>query len=258
MLVVDGKRDPKMLGRKYHVGCPIYSIGTGRVNGNKTGLLSAFENYLEGDLRTLAFPDPIPLLDFYFFEIVDVVEIAIEAVGVFGDGEHPLLFLALFDGRAAAFAFAVDDFLVGKTDEILRTPVDRHFFLVCKTLLEKLQKDPLCPFVVVRIGGIYFPRPIERKSEGFELSPKNVGIFLGHDRRLETGFDGVVFRRKTEGIPTDRVENIVALHPALSGNDIHGRVAADVTDMETVTGRKREFDEGIEFLSFFANIKSLF
>ena len=74
---------------------------------------------LELDQCPLTFPYPISLLGFYFRQVIDEVEVFVESVSIFRYGQHPLLFFALFDGRAAALAFAVDDFFVCKTDQDL-------------------------------------------------------------------------------------------------------------------------------------------
>ncbi len=44
--------------------------------------------------------------------------------------------------------------------------------------------------------------------------------------------DGVIFRGQAEGVPADGVKDVVALHPALPGDDVKGRVAARVPHVQ--------------------------
>jgi len=110
--------------------------------------------------------------------IIGRIEPFQQFIRIFGDGEHPLLLFALFDWRAAALAFAVDDLLVGETDEVLWTPVDGHLFLVGEAGFQKLKEDPLRPFIVFRIGRVHFARPVKGKAERFELATEYGRIFF--------------------------------------------------------------------------------
>ena len=49
-------------------------------------------------------------------------------------------------------------------------------------------------------------------------------------------FDSVVFGGKTEGVPTDGVENVVALHSLLTGNYVKSGIRSGMTDVESLSG----------------------
>ena len=60
---------------------------------------------------------------------------------------------ALLDHRTTAFAGAGDDLLVGEHSLVVRAPVDGPAPPIGEVALEELEKDPLRPFVIVRISG---------------------------------------------------------------------------------------------------------
>ena len=67
-------------------------------------------------------------------------------------------------GIIASLRLAVYNLLVSKHCPQLRAPVHRYLCLVGKTLLEKLQEDPLSPFVVSWICGGKLPVPVVREA----------------------------------------------------------------------------------------------
>jgi hypothetical protein len=48
------------------------------------------------------------------------------------------------------------NFFIGKTSLTGWAPVNWHLFLISKSGFKHFYKNPLCPFVEFRIGGIYF------------------------------------------------------------------------------------------------------
>ena len=57
-------------------------------------------------------------------------------------------------------------------------------------------------------------------AERLELTFETRNILFGNSFRMYMIFDSVVFCRQTESIPADRIEYVIALHPAFSRNDI--------------------------------------
>ena len=147
---------------------------------------------------------------------------------------------------AAALADAVDYLLVGKHALAGGTPVDVHLFFIGKTLLEKLNKDPLRPLVVVGIGGIDLAAPVKGDAERLDLLFEAGDIVLGYNLGVNVVLDGIVLGRKSERVPADRIENVVALQPALSRNGIERRVGTRMTDVKSLTRGVRELDESVE------------
>ena len=60
--------------------------------------------------------------------------------------------------------------------------------------------------------------------------------------------DGVVLRRQAEGVIAHGEQHVLALHAVLARDDVHGRIGAGMADVQTGTGRVREFGQRIEFL----------
>ncbi len=63
-------------------------------------------------INPLAPAYPIPLLNFNFLEIVHRIQIFIQPIGIFGDSEHPLLFLPFFGRPPAALALSIHHLFV--------------------------------------------------------------------------------------------------------------------------------------------------
>jgi len=107
------------------------------------------------------------------------------------------------NGRTAAFAVAVNDFLIRKTNLAGRAEIDRKLRFICKALFEKFQENPLRPTIVCRIGRIDFTRVIKRKSKHFQLIVKNAHIALSYLCGVFAGFYCIILRRQ-EHLPIER------------------------------------------------------
>ena len=121
---------------------------------------------------------------------------------------------------SASFTFSIQNFFVCETNFTTGTPVNGHFVFVGESFFIQLKKYPLGPFVVMRIGGVDFSIPVEGESDGFELSSERIDVLVGGDAWMNIVFYGIVFCWKSEGIPSDGIENVFAFHSFFSGNDI--------------------------------------
>ena len=83
--------------------------------------------------RAFAAANPVPLHFLERIAPVNRVEIGQQFLGVGGDAEHPLAHRLADDRKAADFALAVNDFLVGQHRAEFGTPVHRRFADVGKT-----------------------------------------------------------------------------------------------------------------------------
>ena len=134
---------------------------------------------LEFNFRAFARAYPVALAGFGRLDVIDCVQIIIEALGILCYRKHPLLFFALFNDGAATLALAVDDLFVCQNDFVFGAPVNKRFCFVCEPVFEQLQKYPLRPFIVGGVGGVYFARPVKQNAERFYLAAKVVGVLLG-------------------------------------------------------------------------------
>ena len=154
---------------------------------------------------SLRLPYPIPLLYFYSFWVINQIQISVQSIRIFCNSQHPLLFLSLFRIASATFAFSIYHFFICQTYLTGKTPVYMGFRFICQTFFKKLQKYPLRPFIIIWVSSIYFPRPIKRKTERFQLFSEYICVFLSDNCRFLFCFNGIIFSRQTKGVPTDGI-----------------------------------------------------
>ena len=198
--------------------------------------------------------NPVYLLRLNSVNKINVFQIINQAVGIFCNGNHPLFFVFAYHFGPAAFATPVDDFFVCQADFTGRTPVDCNFRFVGQPLFIKFQEHPLRPFVIFRVAGIEASVPVERKTDGFQLTCKVGNVRFGRNCRMNAGFYRVIFRWQTKRVKPHRIQNIQSLHTLFACNDVQGRVRAGMPDMEACAGRVRKFHQSIKFLFFRVDI----
>ena len=190
--------DILMLGRKDHIGCAEQRVGTGGVDNDVVAC-----GGLKGDLGAGGAADPVFLLDLHSLDVIQIVQIVDKALGVLGDGEHPLAFLFADDLAAAAFADAVYDLFVCEHALAARAPVDGHSRFISKTVLVHLQEYPLRPLIVVGVCGVHAAIPVEAVAQHLELACEVCDVVFCNYGRMDVVLDGIVFRRQAECIKAD-------------------------------------------------------
>ena len=232
--------DVGVLGRNDHVGRAEQGVGA----GGKDGQLVP-RGGVEIHLRAGRAADPVTLGNLDAVDVVDRVEVVEQPLGVLGDAEHPLA-LDLVDHLApAALADAVHDLFVRQYHLAAGAPVDRHLLFVGEPALKELEEDPLGPPVVIGIGGVDLPVPVEAESQALELGLKPLAVVVGHLFGVDVVFDGVVFGRQAEGVPAHRVEDVVALQAALARDDVQRGVGARMADVQPLPRRVGELDQRV-------------
>ena len=230
-----------MLGRNDHIGGAEQGVGTGGVHGDIGAHVG-----LECDLGAGGAADPVALLDLHALNIVHVIQIVDEPLGIGGDLQHPLALLLADDLAAAALAHAVDHFLVGQHALAAGAPVDGHGGLIGQTVLEHLQENPLGPLVVIGVGGIHAAIPVKAVAQHLQLAGEVGDVVLGDDGGMDVVLDGVVLGGQAEGVKADGEQDVIALHALFASNDIHGREGTGMTHMQTLTGGIGELDQAVE------------
>ena len=81
-------------------------------------------------------------------------------------------------------------------------------FVVVVPRIEELNEDPLCPFVVGRIRGLEFTRPIQAETDIVELLAVACGIYFRSFFRVLARLDGILFCRQPKGVLSHRVQHI--------------------------------------------------
>ena len=233
--------DEGVLRRHNHIGGAEEGVGTGGID-----LQIVPRAGFEGDLSAGGTADPVPLLGLDPLDEVHAVQSLKELLGVFGDLQHPLALHPTDHLTAAALAHAAGGFLVGKHALAGRTPVHRHFLLIGEALLIELQKDPLGPLVVVGIGGIHLPRPVEGKAQGFQLLLEMRHILLRDNPGMNVILDGVILRGQTEGVPAHGVEDVDPFQAFLPRHDVQGGIGAGMPHVQTLSGGIGKFHQSVE------------
>ena len=231
----------RMLRRKHHIGHAVKRIGTCGVNCDLIAV-GDFERHF----HTGGAADPVLLLNLYTFNIVQVVQVIDESVGILGDAQHPLALFLADHFAAAALADAVDDLFIGKADFAAGAPVDGHGRLVCETVLVHLQEDPLRPLVVVGVGGIHATVPVKAVSQHLQLPGEIGNVFFCNDGRMDMILNRIVLGRQAERIVADRENDVVAVHPLFTGDNVDGGKGARMTHMQARCAGIRELNQPVK------------
>ena len=99
-------------------------------------------------------------------------------------------------------------------------------------MLQQLKEYPLCPFVILGIGGIHLAGIVKREAQLMQLLAKMNDIFRCYHRGVYMVFNGVVFCRQTKRIVPDGVKHVIAFHATFTGDNIHCCVAARMPYMQ--------------------------
>ena len=218
----------RVFRRNYHISDTKQGIASCSINPQ----FIFFSRNGEIHFRPFGFSDPVFLGHGDLLHIVHTVKPFDQLFRIVRDLQHPLAFYLPDHLRAAAFAHAVHHFLIGKPHLTGSTPVDRHLRFIGKSLLKKLQKDPLGPVIIARICGIDLSVPVKGITQRMKLVLKTPHIVLCHDLRMDLVCDRIVFRRQAKRVPAHREQYVISLHPALTGHDIHRRIGPRVPHMK--------------------------
>ena len=176
-----------------------------------------------------------------FIEIVD------QPVGIVGNFEIPLGQFA-FDHRGiASLAFAVDHLFVGQNGFIFGTPVNQPRLAVCQPLFEQLNEHPLRPFVIFGTAGDNLARPVKRYADLLQGFAGDFDIVIGPVLGMKFALNRGSFRRKTECVPSERMQDVLAEHHMISGDRVADYIIAKVSHVN-ITGGIREHDQHVEFI----------
>ena len=230
-----------MLGRNHHIGCAEQRIAAGGIYRQLIACGGA-----EIHFGAVAAADPVFLLGLNALQIVHLVQIVDQSVGIGSNLEHPLALYTVHNGAVAAFAGAVDHFLVGQHALAAGAPVDIHFLFIGKAMLVHLQEDPLGPLVIAGVGGIDLTIPVDGEAQSFQLAFKVRHIVFGNDSRMNVVLHGKVFGGQAECIPAHGIQSIVALQTLFAADHIHGCIAAGMAHMQALARGIRKLNEAVE------------
>ena len=208
-----------MLGREHEERDAPQRVRPGREHRDPvTRLLD-----LERDLGAVRAADPVALLGEDAIGPVELGHVVQQPIGVVGDLEEPLRQIPPDDRRPAALAPPLDDLLVREDRLVLRAPVGRRQLPIGEAIRVELQEQPLRPAVVVGVGRRELARPVERHAVAAEGSFLLGDVAIRPGTRVQAALDRRVLRRQAEGVPADRMQDVHALHPAVTGDDVANR-----------------------------------
>ena len=125
----------------------------------------------------------------------------------------------------------------------------RLLLLLIEPGVVNLQEDPLRPLKVGRIRGLDGTAQIVAQAKQTQLATHILNIRLRGGARVRTSLDSVLLRRQTEGVITQRVQDILAQHAVKTGISIRSDITQRVTHVQTRTRRVGEHVLDVELLS---------
>jgi len=188
----------------------------------------------EGDCRALRTSDPVSLhrqnpIGPARLQLIHVIE---QSLRIVGDLEIPLIELAFGNRGAAPLALTIDDLFVRQHGLVFGAPVDERVFAVGQAPLEEAQEQPLRPSVVLGVAGVEFARPVEAQAVSLERRFLGLDVPIGPFRGMGVVANGGILGGQPEGVPTDRVQHFIPLHPPQPGKHIPHRVRLGMTHVQ--------------------------
>ena len=227
--------------RHGHVGDAHQRIGPGCEDVQR--LLGVFQP--ESDFCAARFTDPVALhADDFFRPARQLIQIVQQLFGIVGDADKPLLQVFANHRRIAAPADAVHHLFIGQHRMARVAPVHFGLFLIGQTFLHQAGKQPLLPAIIIGVTGGNLAMPVVRESQSLELSAHLFDIGVGPLSRRPMVFDGCIFSRQAEGVPTNRMQYIKALHAFITRYRIAQTVIAHMAHMQ-VAGGVGEHDQTV-------------
>ena len=200
-----------------------------RASGVDGQLVGVMVN-VKGDFHPFRTADPVALHGLHGVRpVVQLIQIVQQLIGVGGDFNKPLRDLFTLDFGVAAPAAAVDNLLVGQYGLVVRAPVHRGGFFVHQAFFVQLGEELLLPAVVFRGAGRQLAAPVIAEAQHFELVFHVGDVVVGPRRWRGVVFYRRAFRRQTERIPANWLQDVFTQHTLIAGNHVADGVVTHVT-----------------------------
>ena len=160
--------------------------------------------------------------------VVQIIQIVQQLISVSGDFNKPLRDLFTLYFSITAPAAAIDNLFVRENGLVIRAPVNGRGLLVHQAFFVQLSEEFLFPAVVFRGTGCQLAAPVIAKAQHFELVFHVRDVVVRPRCRRRIVFDRRAFRRQTERIPTDGLQNVFAQHALVARNHITDGVVTHV------------------------------
>ncbi|MBA7668878.1 hypothetical protein ES703_76996 [subsurface metagenome] len=186
----------------------------------------------KGNLGAYTLTYPVSLHHLYPLRPVNAIMLH-KLISILDNAKEPLLQISLTDRCPTALTEAPTYHLfVSQHCLTARAPVNRSPTPISQTSLIQLQKEPLCPLIVIRQAGNHLTAPVIDSANAPELTAHIVYILRCPGERVNTLLNGSILGGKTKGIKAHRVKHIIALHPLKSGVNIRRSHSIPMPDME--------------------------
>ena len=127
-----------------------------------------------------------------------------------------------------------------------RVPVDPGLAPVDEAGLEEIEEHLLFVAVIVGIAGGELPPPVVGEAHLLQLPAHRRDVVAGPGERVHPVLDRRVFRRKAEGVPAHRMQDIEALGALEPGDNVAEGVVADVPHVDPA----RRVGEHLKYVIF--------
>ena len=176
---------------------------------------------VEGNLHAFRTADPVTLHGLNgIWPVIQVIQIVQQLISVSGDFDKPLWDLFTLNFGVTAPAAAVDNLFVRENCLVIWTPVNGRGLLIHQAFFVQLGEELLLPTIVFRGTGCQLAAPVIAKAQHFELVFHVRDVVVRPRRRCGVVFDRRAFRRQTERIPADRLQNVFTQHALVACNHI--------------------------------------
>ena len=208
------------------VGTAHKGVRAGGIDGQLVGVVVD----VKGDFYPFRTADPVALHGLHGVRpVVQLIQIVQQLIGVGGDFNKPLRDLFTLDFGVAAPAAAVDNLLVRENGLVIRAPVNGRGLLVHQAFFIQLGEELLLPAVVFRGAGCQLAAPVIAEAQHFELVFHVGDVVVGPRRWRGVVFYRRPFRRQTERIPANWLQDVFTQHALIAGNHVADGVVTHVT-----------------------------
>ena len=222
-------------------GCAVQGVRAGGEHGEGLSGLILGRLNLEAHLSALGAANPVALHEQnavgpLALQLLHVVQ---QLLCVISNLEVPLVQRLLRHGSTATLTRTVHNLLVREHGLVLGAPVDHGVLTVRQALLVELLEQPLSPLVVLGIRGVQAAAPVSGNSVTLEGLSLSLNVLVRPLLGVSVVLNGCVLSGQAEGVPANRVQNIVAALFEVAGVHVTNSECLRVTHVK-VTGGVRE------------------
>ena len=222
-------------------GCTVQGVRAGGEHGEGLSGLVLGRLNLEAHLSTLRAANPVALHEQHAVRplALQLLHVIQQLLGVIGDLEVPLVQRLLRHGSTATLTRTVHNLLVREHSLVLGAPVNHGVLTVRQALLVELLEQPLSPLVVLGVRGVQAAAPVSGNSVTLERLSLSLNVLVRPLLRVSVVLNSCVLSGQAEGVPANRVQNIVAALLEVAGVHVTNSECLRVTHVK-VTGGVRE------------------